>query len=286
VITWLLDRVALLPTPVLRAAAAVLGDLWFFGLRVRRRVALDNLARSAVDPGPPARRGLVRRACRHLVLNVLELPRWVAADGERFDGAVRVEGGEHLRAAHAGGRGVVVVTAHLGNWELLGAAARRLGLPTSLVVRPLAGSRAQRWVAEQRRRSGVRVIEEGCGQLAAMSRALGRGDIVGLTVDQRPHRAGVPATFLGRSTRISRTAASLALRTGAPLVVVTIHRQGGGHRVVVQPPLAIRRDGRPVREQAAAVARAYGASIERAIAAHPDQWLWHHRRFAAAPGAA
>ncbi|MDP7113980.1 MAG: lysophospholipid acyltransferase family protein [Myxococcota bacterium] len=285
-ITWLLDRVAQLPTPILRGAAALLGDLWFFGLRVRRGVALDNVTGSALDPGPPARRSLVRRSCRNLVLNVLELPRWVVADRERFDTAVEVAGGQHLRAAHAEGRGVVVVTAHLGNWELLGAAARRLGLPTSLVVRPLAGSRAQRWVAEQRRRSGVRVIEEGCGQLGAMSRALGRGDIVGLTVDQRPHRGGVPATFLGRSTHISRTAASLALRTNAPLVVVTIHRRGSGHRVEIQPPLRFHRDGRPVREQAAALARAYGECIERAIAEHPDQWLWHHRRFVASAGAA
>jgi len=287
VISWLLDRISRLPQPVLRTAAGALGDLWFFALRIRRQVALDNVARSSMDPGEgDGRRRLVRRSCRNLVMNVLELPRWVAAEPSHFDRSVRVQGGEHLREAHALGRGVVVVTAHLGNWELLGAAARRLDLPTCLVVRPLAGSRAQRWIAEQRRRSGVRVIEEGCGQLSAMGRALRRGEIVGLTVDQRPRLGGVDATFLGQPTRITRTAASLALRTGAPLVVVTVHREGPGHRVVVDPPLPVRRDSRPVREQSAELARTYAGHIERAIAAHPDQWLWHHRRFAASPGAA
>lgn len=286
-IGWLLDRISRLPQPVLRAASVVLGDLWFFALRIRRQVALDNVARSSMDPGAnDGRRRMVRRSCRHLVLNVLELPRWVSADVSRFDGSVRVDGGEHLRAAHAEGRGVVVVTAHLGNWELLGAAARRLGLPASLVVRPLAGSRAQRWIAEQRRRSGVRVIEEGCGQMSAMCRSLRGGELVGLTVDQRPRLGGVPVTFLGQPTRVTRTAASLALRTGAPLVVVTVHREAGGHRVVIGRPLPVRRDGRPVREQSADLARTYAGHIERAIAAHPDQWLWHHRRFAAIPGAA
>ncbi len=285
-ITWILDRIASLPEPLLRGAAVLLGDLWFFGLRIRRKVALDNVARSDLDPGSRGRRRMVRRTCRHLVLNVLELPRWVAADRRRFDRNVRVTGAEHLRAAHAGGRGVVVVTAHLGNWELLGAAASRLGLPASLVVRPLAGARAQRWIAEQRRRSGVRVIEEGCGQLSAMGRALRGGDIVGLTVDQRPRLGGIPATFLGRDTRVSRTAASLALRAGAPLVVVTVHREGSGHRVVIDEAIPVRRGERPVREQSAHLARLYTGRIERAIAAHPEQWLWHHRRFAAFPGVA
>ena len=286
-ICWLLDRIAHLPRPLLRGSALLLGDLWFYLLRIRRRVAERNVAGSAVDPGRGGRSRLVRSSCQHLVWNLLELPRWVdEPDLRRFDRAIRVRGAHHLRRAHQRGRGLIVVTAHLGSWELLGAAARRVGLPVSLVVRPLAGGRAQRWVSLQRRRSGVGVIEEGCGQLARIRRTLLRGEAVGMTVDQRPRAGSVPAEFLGRRVRVSRAPASLALRTGAALVVVTIHREGGFHRVVVEPPIWPRRDRRPVGDQVAELARSYTSRIELAIAAHPEQWLWHHRRFADPPEAA
>ena len=126
-IQLLLATVSRLPRPLLAAVARVLGDAWFFLVRVRRQQALDNLAASSLDPGPVRRRGLVRRCCRHLVLNVLELPRLLGLDDRRFFDEVEVHGERHLRTAADEGRGVLVVTAHLGNWELLGSVASRLG---------------------------------------------------------------------------------------------------------------------------------------------------------------
>lgn len=282
----LLHLLARLPDPVLRGLARLLGDAWFFLVRVRRAVALDNLARSSLDPGPEAREPLVRRSCRHLILNMLELPRWCGADPRSPLHSVYVDGEHFLREAAAAGRGVLVVSAHLGNWELLGPVARRLGQPVALVVRSPAGPLSRRVLEAVRRRSGVQVIEEGPGALRAVRAALRDGAVVGFAVDQRPALGvgGVSAPFLGRAARIHRTPASLALRTGAPLMVALTHRAGAGHRVWIQPPLsaaAAPREG--IEEQVRALTLAYSGQIEHAIAEHPDQWLWHHRRWGKDP---
>ncbi len=284
-IPLLLRVLARVPLPLLRAAAGVLGDAWYHLVRVRRRVALDNLARSAVDPGARHRGAVVRRAGRHLVLGVLELPRWLRASDEAFFRHVAIEGRDHLGEAVARGHGAVVVTAHLGAWELLGPLGRRLGHPVALVVRRPAGRWSRRLVDALRRRGGVEIIEEGPGALRAMRAALARGTLVGFAADQRPPHGqrAVPAAFLGRPARIQRTPAVLAARASVPLLVAVTHRHGDGHRVRIGPPLHPDALRGPLRQRVDTLSSRYAVELERAIAAHPDQWLWHHRRWIAPP---
>ena len=279
----LLGATSRLPRPLLGVLAALLGDAWFYLLRVRRSVAIQNVTASELDPGETGRRRLVRQSCRHLVLNVLELTRWLELDDPLFFEAVEVRGAEHLRDAAAAGKGVVVVTAHLGNWELLGPVSHRLGFATTLVTRPLTGRCSHRWVTAQRRCGGVQLLEEGPRDLARMTAVLRARGVLGITIDQRPasNIRALGAHFLGRPARITRTAAAVALRTGAPMVVVTTHRNADGrHQVTIEPPLVPMRDGRLVPVQVDELTRSCCRGVERAIAAHPEQWLWHHRRWA------
>jgi Kdo2-lipid IVA lauroyltransferase/acyltransferase len=280
----LLEAVSRLPRGLRVALATILGDAWFYLVRVRRRQALDNLAASSLDPGPPGRRRLVRRVCRHLVLNVLELPGLLRMTDERFFERVEVRGEANLHRAADGGRGILVVTAHLGNWELLGNVATRLGFATRLVTRPLAGAGSQRWVQQQRQSSGAEEIAEGAADLRRLMDELRSGCVVGLTADQRlpARRRALVTGFLGRRTRVSRAAAMVALRTGCAVVVVTTHRLGTVQHVVqIEEPIWPEEHGEVgLAARADAFTARLMEELERAIAAHPDQWLWHHRRWA------
>ena len=283
---WILALLSRLPGPLLCLASALLGDLWFYLVRVRRDQALRNVSASAVDPGRGGRHEFVRSCCRSLALNVLELPRLVALSDDRFFGLVDVNGAEHLRAAADAGRGVVVASAHLGNWELLGSVSRRLGFDTAMMTRPLSSKSSHSWVNGQRTRSGTLVLEEGRDQLTAMLSALRQGQVLGITVDQRPRGRALRSPFLGRSALHSRTAACIALRARAPLVVVTIHRTRGlRHRVHIAEPIWPSRDERPIPDQVDDLTRTVAAAVEQAIVRHPEQWLWHHRRWAGAEAA-
>jgi len=282
----LLDSISRMPPRLIGVLSTVLGDLWFYLLRIRCAVALQNVTSSELDPGTSGRKRLVRQTCRNVSHNFLELSRWLDADDRTFFGGVEVQGAGHLERAAAPGRGVLVATAHLGNWELLGSVASRLGHETTLVVRPPAGRGSHRWVNRQRLRSGVELIEEGQGDLARMLLTLRRGGLLGITIDQRPRRStrSLSMRFLGRPARVSRAVAALALRTGAPIVVATTHRTGDGkHRVVIEPPLWPDRDGRPLAQLVIELTGRCCAIVEEAITAHPEQWLWHHRRWADPP---
>jgi KDO2-lipid IV(A) lauroyltransferase len=192
---------------------------------------------------------------------------------------VEVEGLEHLERAATPGRGVLLLTAHLGNWELLAAAHVLTGRPLSEVVRPLDQPVLDRLVARLRRRTGVEVIPKQRG-LRGILDALRRGRMVGILLDQNASRAeGVFVPFFGTPASTSRGMALAALRSGAPVLPVFIRRgPDGRHRVQIQPEVL-----RPVNRDPTAFTAALTAAIEAEVRRVPEQWLWAHRRWRTRP---
>lgn len=260
-------------------AAGVLAWLWAAALPVRRRVAVEALLATGMarDRRDAARQA--RAVARHLALLALELPALWGATDAALRRRTSVRGVEPLVARARAGEGVVVVTAHLGNWEVLGAVARLEGVPASLVIRPPRGVLARALVAAVRRRLGADALVER-GSVAAARRALAAGRAVGFAIDQRPpSRHHVPGHFLGRPAGISTVPASLALSMGAPVfTALTWRRPDGVHEVDVEGPFEPPREG-DARTRIAALTLALHARVEAAVRAHPEQWLWMHRRW-------
>ena len=155
---------------------------------------------------------------------------------------------EHLAAAAAGGKGVLLLTAHFGNWELLAASHALSDYALSVVMRPMDDPLVDRLVQRFRQRSGVELIAKRRA-LREILEALRRGRLVGVLLDQNASRAeGVFAPFFGLPASTSKSLAVISLRTGAPVVPVFIRRlDGGRHRVEVRPAdrrAADRRRGR------------------------------------------
>jgi KDO2-lipid IV(A) lauroyltransferase len=197
---------------------------------------------------------------------------------------VRFEGLTHLDAALRSGRGVVALSAHLGNWEVLGAALAASGYPVSVVAREVFDPRTDRVLNGWRERAGVRVHPRARGLFGAV-RDLREGRIVGTLVDQDTGGPSVFADFFGRAARTPSAPFVLARRTGASLVPMWIHmREDGVHVVEVRP--AIPRSA-SVAGDAALLAdvAAWHRQLEGAIRAYPEQWVWHHRRWKTRPQA-
>jgi KDO2-lipid IV(A) lauroyltransferase len=259
------------------------GDLAYILLSRRRRIALANIARAF--PALPAtdRRRLARRASQHLGMTMVELPRLLAAPLDATLARIELEGVEHLDdAMRAHGR-VLILTAHLGNWEILCAAHRLTPYGLSVVVRALDAPWLDMVAARLRRRTGVELIDKR-GALRAVLDALRRGRMVGILMDQNAaRREGVFVNFFGHPASTSRSIALLAVRTGAPVVPVFAYRSArGGHRVVIRPTL-----GPPTSNDAEAAIVELTArcttEIERAIRETPEQWLWSHDRWRTRP---
>jgi KDO2-lipid IV(A) lauroyltransferase len=289
-----------LPHSAARACGGALGRLAHRLDRRHRRVALRNLALAFPELPPAARRRLAARCFRHFGAALCDL---ISAD--RFD-PVEVcrrfsyEGWEHLDAAERLGKGVFLLGAHHGCWEISG---RPIGLyrgTLHTIARPADNPYLERELSRLRARHGYEVIHKR-GAARRMLQVLRAGGRIGILPDQRvrPHE-GILVPFFGHPALTTPVLARLSLRSGAPVVPVFAYPEPRGrYRVVVRPPIlppatppahasaaeAVEAADVPAggadssAEIVAALTRRYLEVIEREIRDHPHMWLWMHRRW-------
>jgi KDO2-lipid IV(A) lauroyltransferase len=184
---------------------------------------------------------------------------------------VRIEGWEHVESAFEHGHGVVFATGHIGNWDLAGAAFAARGHPVSALVETLTPARWNERVQRTRTAAGVKAIPIESG-LRDMLSALRRREGLAVLVDRPLARRGegVPVTFFGKQTHVPGGAATLALRTGSPVVPAALVRDphGSGFLAHIGPPIVGSRD-----DDAAAVMQRVMSWLEGIIRRYPDQWF-------------
>jgi KDO2-lipid IV(A) lauroyltransferase len=249
----------------------------------RRRVTLDNLTLVYGDTlTVDARAALARRCFEHLGMTAMECCRLYFGRADRLIARVRGHGTEHIGQAMAEGRGVFFLTGHFGNWELLAATHGHAGFGLSVVVRPLDNPYLDAVIARARERSGLRAISKR-DAVQGVRDALGRGQCIGILLDQDAGRDGVFVPFLGHPASTSRALAVLAIKTRAPVVPAFIHRlPDGGHELALDPPIPLANTGDLDHDIEVNTAR-YTEALERHVRAHPEQWFWVHRRWKSRP---
>lgn len=177
------------------------------------------------------------------------------------------------------GKGILFVSGHFGNWEIMPIAATEYGLDGALVYRPLNNPYVDRWMVKQR---GIRGPREHLGKGAQGTKRiftlLRACKSIFLLVDQKTSE-GVPAPFFGRIAMTTPAPAALALKLGAVILPVTNERLNGARfRMTVHEPIAIEPTGDHDRDVLALTAK-INDIIERAVRHRPSQWLWIHRRW-------
>ena len=182
-----------------------------------------------------------------------------------------------LERALTAGRGVVFVTGHLGNWELMAAWLAERGYPIHTVVRSSYDDRFTRLIDAARQKRGIKTILRGApGSAAAMLRALHSGAVLGFLIDQDTDVPSVFVPFFGRRAKTPVGPAVLAARCGAPVVIGTMHRRlDGCHTIHIEP---CDLDGDVESDTAA-----FTAALESRIRRHPSQWIWFHKRWRSNP---
>lgn len=275
-----------IPYVLASASAPALG--WIAGLLMRpdRRRADAQLRERLGEADPRRRRRLVRRMFVHFARSLVELlhvRRFVAGPSRIGIGAAERA---TLDAAFAEGRGVVLVTGHIGNWELLAQVLANAGYGVNCVAKPLYDPRLTRWVHAERTRFGMQVLWRGdphTGQNLKQTFAHNR--MLAVLIDQDTKVQGAFVPFFGKPAFTPTAAAELAQRFAAPVVVVWMHRHAGRHVVnVVRVPLHSDADpgDDPIRELTARLNR----QLEDAIRECPEQWVWLHARWRRQPDAA
>lgn len=191
---------------------------------------------------------------------------------------IRYDGLEHYLDGKKAGKGILVATAHLGNWELSAFAHALLTEPMHVMIRPLDDPKVDRLVEHRRRLSGNRLIEKWDGARAVL-RALQQNEAVGILVDQNTALSeGVFVDFFGTPACANSAFAKIAARSGAAVIpgfAVWIEAE---QRYVLRFYPAVPMTGDPQADTAR-----IQSLLEKVIREHPGQWLWIHRRWKTRP---
>jgi KDO2-lipid IV(A) lauroyltransferase len=265
-----------------------LGEIAYYAVYPRTRVALEQIARAMPEVSRSGQRAIIREMYRQFAQGVAEflrLPHTVATG--QLDQLVAVEGEDIVRKAYEQGKGVLILTAHYGNFELLSTFFSAHGYQVNLVTRRLRNGVLDRFWAEQRRRLKIRAIfkEQSLKEVIARLR---RNEAMGYVLDQNMGLGqGVFVDFFGRPACTLGVVAVLAKRFGSPVVPVFIARDPHDptrHRIVFEPPVAFE-GGAGDKADAGIIenTQRYSAIIERHVRARPDHWIWIHKRWKTRP---
>jgi KDO2-lipid IV(A) lauroyltransferase len=243
-----------------------------------RRIAMRNLELAYPDKSHQERKAIVDGVFRSIARLLAVFARFPSLNARNISRWIRYEGLENYQDAKQRGRGVLVATAHLGNWELSAFAHALLTEPMNVIVRPLDNPKIDGLIESRRGLSGNRLIDKRDAARAIL-RALDRNEAVGVLIDQNTGLSeGVFVDFFGTRACANAALARLAARTGAAVVPGFALWSDAEERYVLRfyPPVEITGD-------AQADTQRLNAIIESAIREHPDQWLWIHRRWKTRP---
>jgi KDO2-lipid IV(A) lauroyltransferase len=264
-----------------------LGALLAYALDApHRRVGMVNLKLAFPERPLRARRHILRESFLNLGRMAVELAHLPRLSDERLEDMVRFEDEAWWSEAVGWERstGVLILSGHFGNWELLVFAHGRRGHPVHMVHRAIANPLVDRWLAGLRRRAGTRMIRKSAGA-GGVLHALHEHGLLVLPIDQNSTRGlGVFVDFFGVPASTNSGMARIALRTDAPIVPAFIVREGRSarHRVHVLPILQVERTGDPAEDVRRNTQR-FTSVFEEMVRRHPEQWLWMHKRWKTRP---
>ena len=257
----------------------MLGNLMYYLAVPQRRIVDRNLRFCLVDSSSQKIRCKAKNIFEHFGITIIELLQLAYLSKRELVSKVRVEGEEILIEAMAQKKGIVLVTAHLGNYEL---AAQfipcLLGLPMSAVAKKMRNVRINRLLHNLRTRFGNRLIYKK-GALPEMMQTLRRGEMVAILMDISRRFDGVEVNFFGRRATATPAAALLGLRCKSPIIPGFCHRNSKGELIVqIEPPVELRRT-KDLRSDLQFNTQLITDRVECAVKNHPEQWNWMLKRW-------
>lgn len=212
------------------------------------------------------------------VAEILSLPK----TKDRLDSIVEISGIERMDRALAAGNGVIAISAHFGNWELISGIFAHKGYPSNIIARPIYYEKFNEWVTFMRNNIGVNIIYR-TDSPKKILRLLQKNEIIGITPDQDMDSVdGIFVDFFGRKTYTPSAPVKIAMAANCPIVPVFIMRKGLKHTVYVEEPISIER-GNDKNALVRKYTQIWSDIIEARIREHPDHWVWMHKRWKTKP---
>lgn len=272
--------IASIPQKHIASVGKLLGMLVYFVDLRHRRIVRRNLQFVHPEWSQDRIQKLSKRVFENLGVTLLEICQMTSFSREDILRKVRIRGKDNLLNAIKNPKGVILISAHIGNWEMAHQSIScYLQKSLVLVARELQSKAFDQWILKLRARFGNTIIYKE-GALPDMTRTLRQGKVLGLLIDQETKRSeGVDVTFFDRTVSATPSAALLAIRCKSPVLPVFCIREADSRlTLVVDPPLTMKRTG-GLRADLKTNTQIMTSAIERAVRAYPEQWFWFHKRW-------
>lgn len=280
----LLTSLGWLPRPLALAAGRGVGRLAYTFVGRLRRTGSRNLELAFPEMSEDERERILRGCFANLGRLLGEFSHFPRATPESLRRIVECQGIENLEAARADGRGVIIVTGHLGAWEMISFALSAFGYPFSFLVRRIDNPKVELLIEKTRTRFGNRSIDKRSAA-RPMLQMLKAGDTVGLLADLNTQQhEGIFVDFFGMPASTTAGLAKIALRTQAAILPIFSpwDEQRRRFLIRIEPPLTIERTGNE-DEDIRGLTSQITSLIESYVRRYPDQWLWIHKRWNTRP---
>lgn len=272
-----------LPPRVSLAVARGVGGV-IHALSKRRKIAYKNLrAAFAGEKSRAEMHRIARLSVQNLAMSAVELLRFPDMNEAYIRRHMSIVGAEKFEPVLRQGRGIIFLTAHFGNWEILSIASGLVGYPMMALARVQKHPRSDAYLNSLRSSQGSRIAYKGMN-VREILKSLKGGGIVGMLSDQDGGRNGTFVHFFDRLSSSPSGVATFALRTGAPIYPVFDFRESPtNHHVEVEGPLALPDPSADPEEAERFILQQFADMLEAKIRRSPEQWLWAHRRWKSTP---
>ncbi len=212
------------------------------------------------------------------VAEILSLPKIK----NKLDSIIEINGLERMDRALAGGNGVIAVSAHFGNWELISIMFAYRGYASNIIARPIYYEKYNEWVSFMRNSMGVNIIYR-TDSPKKILKLLYNNELIGITPDQDIDSVeGIFVDFFGKKTYTPSAPVKLAMAANCPIVPLFIVRKGLKHTIYVEEPILIEK-GDDRDADVRKYTQRWSDIIEARIREHPDHWVWMHKRWKTKP---
>ncbi|MFQ5949132.1 MAG: lysophospholipid acyltransferase family protein [Nitrospiria bacterium] len=227
---------------------------------------------------------IAKRNFQNLGKGLIEILNLQYLNSQRIESLISIEGEEYLKEAAAAGKGTILITGHIGNWELMAVALSIRGYRLHVIAAPLYDIRIDEWIHRLRSQFNIETVSR--GSPASSRKILGvlkRKEILGLLIDQDTRVPGVFVNFFNKKAYTPTGAAQLALKSGASTMTCFVTRlPNDRHKITIEKPVNLTRSDDHKRDIEVNTAR-FTARIEEHIKQDPEQWVWMHQRWKTKP---
>lgn len=267
----------LFPYGVVRELGKGLTPLYSLIAKKQKKRAEENVIR-AFQCSREEAKDIVDRAFSNLTQTMIEVFYMPKVKGDFINKYIEIEGMEYVEEVLAEDKGIIVVTAHMGNWEWMGASMAQLGYPVTTIVKNQPNVDFNRFLQEMRTQAGMEVFARDGADLIRAARAMKQKKFLGFLADQDGAEQGMPVSFLGEMSSAPMGPAIFAKRFRAPLLPMFITRTEKGHKIHILKPFYYE-DAADEMEALYRVTAKCVSITEKFIHQHPTEWLWFQHRW-------